>query len=353
MPEYALYYPEWTINDPAFLAESLLYWDRLGCMIPFPEFKPEPWHQDAEMRKVMQEAHEQFVTLSVPTAAQKQRAHARIKTFAELAPPEWCKLENVPLEHRTVFSAAKFAPETVTMLQEWGWARPVANRSSLELQAINDAASYLVIGALADACSSPNMPPVTDDHVSFAWNCNLQLQELGAPTGIAAKEGGPQHPTRIASDFAFLLARVPHLSLAPAQVNADVVRRVLNARRDSGINEQRQLFQKKVDEYLERLRTAEGLEREMVADDFGDKLKSDQDQLSRELRRMGLEAILSKEGVVAVLLGLATGVINPAIGLAIGLTSGIGAYHYKRQEAFNQHWSSWIFSATSNRLTVW
>jgi hypothetical protein len=29
MPKNALYYPEWTINDPLFMAEALLYWDHM------------------------------------------------------------------------------------------------------------------------------------------------------------------------------------------------------------------------------------------------------------------------------------------------------------------------------------
>src|SRR5437762_13731462 len=67
MPNHALYYPEWNISDPTFLAESLLYWDRLACIVPFSDFKERPWHPDKEMRKAMGEAHEKYVSPYVPT----------------------------------------------------------------------------------------------------------------------------------------------------------------------------------------------------------------------------------------------------------------------------------------------
>jgi hypothetical protein len=94
MPDHALYYPEWGINDPLFLAEALLYWNRIGCIVPDPDFRPQPWHQDQEVQSVLVEAHEQFVSPILPTEEQKKRAHERIKTFAELDPPEWCRAEN-------------------------------------------------------------------------------------------------------------------------------------------------------------------------------------------------------------------------------------------------------------------
>ena len=42
MPNHALFYPEWNISEPVFLGESLLYWDRLACIVPFRDFKEAP-----------------------------------------------------------------------------------------------------------------------------------------------------------------------------------------------------------------------------------------------------------------------------------------------------------------------
>jgi hypothetical protein len=354
MPARALYYPEWFISDPVFLAESLLYWDRLGCIVPFPDFRQMPWHEDEEMRKLMHEAHEHFITCAPPSDEQKQLAHDRIsKLFADHEAPEWCRPQNLAPQRRTIFSASKLAPATVQMLQDSGWARPALKKSNLELQTIYDAAANLVLGALADACSSPDMPAVTDDPGSYSASCNLLLLELGASAGVTIKEGGAVKQSRVESDFALLLAKVPRLRLTPEKVNTEVLRRILDARLDSGLDEQRRLFQSKVDSYLGKLRTAGEVERQLIADGFADELKTDQDRLSRELRRMGVEALFSKEGVVAILIGLAVGVINPGVGLAVGLAGQLAAYHYKRQDTSNQHWSSWMFSSAAYNLTIW
>lgn len=78
-------------QQPHFLAASLLYWHRLGCIVPDPDFQPRPWQTDDDLQKVMVEAHEQFFSPIAPTKEQKARAHDRIKAFIELDPPEWCR----------------------------------------------------------------------------------------------------------------------------------------------------------------------------------------------------------------------------------------------------------------------
>ncbi len=78
MPELALYYPEWTTNDPVFIAASFLFWDRLACIVPFAAFHDLP---------------------------------------------DWCRPENLKLHEKQIFSAYRFAPETVALLRERRWAR--------------------------------------------------------------------------------------------------------------------------------------------------------------------------------------------------------------------------------------
>jgi hypothetical protein len=198
------------------------------------------------------------------------------------------------------------------------------------------------------------MPPITDDPGSFVANCNLLLQELGSPTGITAKRGGVQQSHLPAeSDFAFLLAKIPRLGLEPKSFNAQVLRRILRARDDPDLDHQRQSFQKKVDEYLTQLRTVEEPERQLISETFANDLDMDMKRLKRGLQRIGLEALVSKEGAVGIILGLLTGFVAPGIGIAIGLGGGLLGYHHKRQEAFDRYWSSWVFSVTGPQLSFW
>ena len=87
---HALYYPTWTIDDPVFLFEALLYWDRLACIVPHERFPFHPSGSTPDLRKAMAEAHEQFVSRIVPTDEQKRAAHTRIEVFADREAPEWC-----------------------------------------------------------------------------------------------------------------------------------------------------------------------------------------------------------------------------------------------------------------------
>jgi len=352
MPAHALYYPEWGISDPLFLAESLLYWDRLGCIVPDPDFRPNPWHKDQEVLAVLQEANDRFVTPLVPTPEQKARAHERIKTFAEHEPPAWCRPKNLAPLHRTIFSAYKFAPETVQLLRDHGWITQFPQPNKLEIQLIADAAADLVIGALADECSSSSMPPVTDDPGSFSSNCNLVLTELGAQHGISFKKAGVVRPGQEQSDFSLLLMKIPHLSLEQDRFDIEMLRRVLAAREDPEIDGRRKAFQRKVDEYLQRMRAVEAPEMSVMADEFRDELNADLELLKRELRRAGLGALVSKEGIVATVAAALKG-ITLDLGIALGLVGELFSYRTKRREAFEKHWSSWIFSLEAPKLTVW
>lgn len=360
MPDHALYYPAWGISDPVFMAESLLYWDRLACIVP-EDRKLRPWHADPAMQKVLDEAHELFVSPVVPTHEQKARAHERIKAFAELDPPEWCRPENFAHgkgdKTGNIIAIEKLDHDTVELLMQKGWMERLPGAAHRKYEGdyglLHSAASNLILEALAEECSSPTMPPVTDDLGSFTTSCNLLLRELDAPTGVTITEGNPRSHTHFESDYAFLLAKVPILSLAPSSISPDVIRLILQARRESSIDEQRQMFRKKVDEYLEKLRSVEEPEKQVLADKFEDELKKDQDELGRELRRIGVGTILSKKGLVAIVLDALTGVLDLGLGLAIGLTRQLIDYGPMRDEVLKKHWSSWLFSATAGRITVW
>jgi hypothetical protein len=349
-----LYYPEWTINDPLFLAECLLFWDRIACMVPYAEFEERPWHPDDEMRKLMAEAHERFVFRFVPTDAQKHEAHQAIAVFAEQGAPDWCRPEYLKAQQRQIFSAYKFAPETVELLRDKGWTKQFPSPNNLELQLIADAAADLVLGALAQACSSETMPPVTDDPGSFAANCNLVLRELGAATGITTDaQKSRQAAMSDASQYAFLMTHIPHLGIPPDDFSPDRLRVILASREKPDIDGRRKAFQRKVDECVVKLRGAQDQEREMIAEQLGRDLASDLELLKRDLRQAGLEALVSKEGIIAIVLGLATGAVHPGLGIAIGLVGGAVSYHQKRQAALDRHWSSWILATSASRFALW
>ncbi len=202
--------------------------------------------------------------------------------------------------------------------------------------------------------SSDTMPPLTSDPQSFAGNCNFLLQELGSDAGVAFGEAvAPKAPTSERPDHGMLMARILHAGFKEGEINAKSLRLILRAREDPEIDGRRARFREVVDEYVEMLRRAEEPERRMIADEFEDKLKSDLELLNRELRRAGLTSVFSKQGSVGVVIGLVTRVLDLGVGLALGMGGLLLANQKKRRAALDRRWSSWLFSATTGRLTVW
>nr|AUN37656.1 hypothetical protein [uncultured bacterium] len=353
MPDRALYYPEWHISDPLFLAESLLYWERMACIVPEPNFHSIPNFDDYDFHKVIAEIHEYFIYPLVPSKEQKARVHERIKDFAAKTPPPWCRPEHLNIQHREAISGNKLSYETIELLQRQGWAKPIGGKN-FDMQLISSWAANVVMGALADECSSLTMPPITDDPGSFSVKCNLLLRELDSPTGITArKKQTSNRQTTNDVEFNFLLANVPCIGLKPEVASPTSLRKILAAHKNADLSAQRKAFRTKIDEYLQKLQNAEEPERPMIREQFERDIASDHKVLQKELRRFGLESLTSKDGVVALLLSSPVSTIIKGLGLTLALGSTAINYHNKRKEIVDKHWSSWIFSATPQPLSFW
>jgi hypothetical protein len=353
MPARALYYPEWSISDAAFLAEALLYWDRLSVIVPEENFSAGVWHPDERTNRLFNKLHEEFVTPIVPNDAQKTCVHERLsRIFESDVAPTWFRPENLQPDTVTTLAADKFSSATMEMLQEHKWARESARIDRIRTYNVSLAAANVVMAALANECSSGEMPPITRDAGGFVANCNSLLQELKAPQGLALGERlGPAVERPVESDLAFLLARVPHIGLRP-QVTAYDLERVIEARRDPDVNSQRQAFVSKVDAYLDKLRGLKGGERNVLRDQFVDELNMAIAKLKRELSRVGLRTVFSKEGLCALLIGAAAETLVPTLGLVVGLTGGLLDYRQKRREVLEKNWAAWAFGLRQTTITL-
>jgi len=339
MPNHALYYPDWDISDPVS-----------------PDFNPRPWHADEGMRNAMAEAHERYVSYLEPSEEQKGRVHQRVEEiFAHQIPPEWCRPANLKPERSQKFSAYKFFPQTVELLRNSGWASPMQGGDSHELQVIADSAANILLSVLANEMSSDTMPPITDDPGSFVAGCNSLLAEMGSPAGLTWKPIRPGQPMpMMEGELGFLLASIPCFGFEPGAFDAGAFRKILKMRNDPGIDGMRGSFRQKVDEYLGKLRNTAGGERELIAQEFQSDFEADRTLLRRELKRCGLDTIVSKEGLVGVVVVIATGaLISPGLGLAFRLAEGLLGYRQKRREVFEKHWSSWVASNPADRFSIW
>jgi hypothetical protein len=362
LPQAALYYPDWSVTDSRFLFESLIYWDRLACIVPFEGFEheraiPGAGQGDADFTRALRELNERFVTGIVPTPEQQGRVHERLQFFIERDPPEWCRPENLQPERRTVFSAWKFSEPTIGLLREHGWIRGAQGAEDpLKLQSIADAAANILLAELAEECGSETLPPITSDAGSFRASCNTLLFELGAPAGLGAD--ALEHPEQSEDDdLAFVLCSVTRLGLGDHPVTGKELKRLYELRMDTGFDEQRGAFCEKVDGYVRSLRAAAPNERQLVIDNWRVELERDRKGLRKELRSAGFRSLIDKEGLIALFLGGGGTAILGPIGAAIGVTAAAARAVVRsrqlRGEALEQHWTSWLFSIERPRLALW
>jgi hypothetical protein len=106
---------------------------------------------------------------------------------------------------------------------------------------------------------------------------------------------------------------------------------------------------------LQAVRTASEMEVALRLAEFDDQLKQDRARLERALRRARIDWVISREGMIATiaaagfgLAALLTGGAALASAPAIVATAlsgaiGIRGYQQARREAFDAHWSSWLF----------
>jgi uncharacterized protein YeaO (DUF488 family) len=352
----ALYYPHWGIEDPRFLFDALLYWDRLACIVPHEEFPCQAgWPKG--MQREADEFHESFVTGIAPSDEVKKKVHNRLKAFLSSEPPAWCRAENLAPSHAAVIGVRKLSPGTLRMLIEHGWL--VEREEDMAL--ISRAASGLLLSTLAEEMASETMPAVTNESATFRAACNGLLGELQSQQGIGGSELeefrllGPT-PDDGTSDLAIILAKITKLGVAAGPIEPKTMRRLHKLCLDSGFDEQREQFRAHVDRYVADLREHPVQEHRALHDHWEIEMAKDREALQRELRAAGIEAIVEKEGILATGIAVTAGagmlaVAGPLgpIGLIVGIglaSARIGRKVRKRRIAIRDgRWTSWLVSA--------
>lgn len=350
----ALYYPTWGIPDPRFMFEALLYWDRLGCIVPFQGFKPGArWPE--ELRLVGERLHDEFVSAVVPDERAKEAAHGRIQQVLDVGPPDWCRPESLDPGLATTFGLEKVSHHTLRLLRERGWLAEAPGLDPAAYGTMSSAAACLVLGVLTDELTSESFPRLTNERGLFTKTCNALLCELQTTRGLPddALSASRAAPIDDAEDRAIVLAKIARLGIRGNQkITAKDLARLADLRAREEFNAQRELFCKHVDRYVHDLRSADPPTRQLVHDDWASQLAQDRSGLKRELRSAGLEAMIDKEGILATGMGLAAGgglvAVAGPVGIAVGLiTGGAGiarSVRQRRAAVFAEHWTSWLFS---------
>jgi hypothetical protein len=357
MSHRALYYPNVTIDDPDFLFESLLYWDSLASLVPFEKFRPFR-HVDTELEREISALEEAHLVGICPSPAQKQAVHTRVARLLERPAPPWYRPGALLADDQySVLWVQKLSPKTIELLEESNWLL-IDQRDDRGL--ISRAVANIILGLLAEECSSPTLPAITNDSGAFRTSCNTLLMELKATSGLSGGVSGAsqtQDPFPESSGPTFVLAAIKRLCMAPGSVGPTELRRLGDIRRDGSFDAQREAFCNRVDRYIEELRKAPAGEHAMIARSWEDGLKRDRDALRRELRAAGIEGVFDKDGAVgligagglaaagAVVAGIGVGgPIGAVIGLGVTVGRGWFATRRRRRDVLDRHWTSWLYS---------
>jgi hypothetical protein len=357
----ALYYPWTHVQDPRFLFESLLYWDRFACIVPDPYFEPNTLGPAGpEFARVLAEAHERFATWIVPSDEVKREVHERVVSLLDVPAPDWCRPQALPTGNQPIF-ISKLHHDTVALLIDRGWADRGPANGPEDRIVLARAAGCVVLSELVNAISTETLPPITDDPETFRGNCNALLWRVGAPRALDEGEGPAEHASWDA-EASFLVTSFLRLAYDDdTPLRPEALSRLIALRGDAGFNELRERFCERVDQYMADMTGASSAaEQQVIADDWRTRLADDRRALVTDLRAARIKAVTEKDGLIATVAGLAaTGGAIAALG-PVGVVIGVGlaglglarSYRERRQEAMDQRWSSWLFAATRPRLKL-
>jgi hypothetical protein len=387
MPARALYYPHTTIWNPGYLFDSLLYWDTISCIVPSTDFRETFDHYDPEMKSAMNKALEQFTHKLVPSDKQKRAAHEMVKSTLL-----GNRNQETAYSGRVTFYTMKLDPLTLELLLIGGWLKDTGV-NVLEIEKYIDkrrngyTTSYppnynfelptgvgnLLMAALAAACSSEDMPPVTSDYYGFREAMNGLLCYAGATDSQKLELEYQQQSPDINSfspkfaesirseDLRCLFATIPRLGYeSPYRLPPQMLHNLILARGKDDVQERQKSFRDVVDKYLVQLRDADQSERAIIISEFKEKATRDLNLLSKELKRLALGNLLLKEGIVGMAAGAGVGIIpgisqpiTAAVGSILGLASGLLKYKDQREKILGSHWASWAVSADNSRFSLW
>ena len=356
MPRRALYYPHVSIGDPDFLFESLLYWDRLATILPFSGFRPHRSTDDLNLELAALE--EAYISGITPSRRQKEAVHERLAELIQRQPPKSVfeyRPQNLTADDQgSVIWAKKLSPKTVRMLETSDWIRSVDDEG---FSAIAPAAANIILGTLAQECSSPTLPAITNDAGAFRTSCDTLLADIGASAGLtsASAQSAEQDETD-QEQCAFITTAITSLGVIPGSVGARELRILRELRQEAGFDAQRRAFADRVDEYLSELRATPVEEHGLVADDWNERLTLERNALRDELKAAKIEGILDAKGLVGLILAGGFGgggvVVGGVLGGPVGAVVGLGVTavrasflrQRRRREILSDNWTSWLYT---------
>jgi len=338
----ALYYPNWSLNDAISLGEFLLYWDRLTFLTPVEDWYFPVWNDDVNVEKNLKKAHEKHALPHTPTEPEKNKCDKIIRSlFGQKE--DFNKYAEAIGKDPYQIDVRKLAPKTVEFLEEHKVLRHFYDDRYLA----EKAGGQLVMAVLAYCCSSEQLPPVTNDDTEFT----LQMLSLDDSNASSSESCECEVPS---IDTAYLML-VKRIKLPKAEGDdPQFLSQVIEAREKDEVNGYRRNFQNTINKFTNKLMSIKtSAEINDILAEFDSSIDTDLQKLQKELRSVGVDAVISKEGAIAI----GTGVILSGVSLGTGALGGTllawRSYRKTRQNVLKKRWTSWLFNIRHPHFSIW
>jgi hypothetical protein len=281
----ALYYPDTSIQDPSLLKTSLLLWDSVTTIAPWPGFQPD-YKTQAE-----NDAWEVVGRVHSPTAEEQDAVHEAVAEFVEGPILSEFLYGPASMDSEEIYEIypQKLLPRTVELLRSknlMGGTLPNSDLPATQWMGLH------LLNILADCCAGDQMARITDEQEAYQ-----------ALAGLMAEKTVPSQPDNARE--AVVSVTLDVLNLASVEIDALVEfrRREESESRGRDYRQLRHRYCDRIEEQVKSLRASRGeAERKAIREKFREDMQEDIRLLRGELRSNAFQTGLSYMGVASTVL---------------------------------------------------
>lgn len=348
----ALYYPHTTVKDESLMKTSLLLWDQIECISPFPKYQPQ--HEDRNM----QAASELVAKSHIPSDEEKRQAHEEIEKLVNSDLPGWFVFTPENPHLRYEIYPDKFLDKTWEILENSKFverSREKDTTYNIYDYTMTTSLGLTLMSILAECCAGSQKRMLTDEVDSYGALTRYITQINGGEYKGLQTLKSPCAPSLKADQeklltVSFKVINVDELDLSKL---IELRRREANSN-DTLLRDLRHNYFNKLDTYITQLakEARHKGDQDEIARTFEQEMESDLNDLKKELKFEARKTLLSKE-VFGAIVATALSVVEPistsiiSVGL-LGKT--LNDYRAGKRKALKNHAMSWLYQIKPSKI---
>jgi hypothetical protein len=338
----ALYYPHTTIRGVHLLKSSLLLWDHVHVIVPWPHYTPH--YQNATAA----EAFSVIGSCHYPSEDEKRQVHELVEDFVKRPLPPAFTYSSVGAEHEAYdIYPEKMLPGTAEILRNLGMAAR-GGRRNLRSSA---ATGLTLMNMIADCCAGNTLARITDQGAAYASLAGLLVEKPDAKLAI--------HESR--EQLIPVLIKMVDAKKFSLRALINLRKREESAPDGSQLRALRHRLLERIEEQARRLAVAgSALARESIEKEFEDDMKDDFRDLREALKAKATQTLGTKEvltTVVSAVGSVATALVAPAFPIAAaasgvqgivsvgGLLATKSKWVEERRKLLKDHATAYLYEA--------